>query len=171
LRSVTTHSHSHPHAEHASEDTKLVDDEAAPKTASEDIPSRIDRLIAFLHSHFGNVELLTREEAEASAAAHEKARNAKQTRESTEPALTTDDLKPTDDVKKEALNEETTLKDAAAEIDPCIATDDLDPPQEPKRLTSAPVLRVRLDDDIADLDVDDLVRRTFACIAGVRQLI
>jgi cleavage and polyadenylation specificity factor subunit 3 len=57
------HHHHHPHAEREEEGTGTVTKLESDVTPA---PSRIDRLIAFLDSHFGNVELMTAEEARAS---------------------------------------------------------------------------------------------------------
>jgi cleavage and polyadenylation specificity factor subunit 3 len=117
---TSAHHHHHPHVEHdAGTATKVLEGEPPP-------PSRIDRLIAFLDSHFGNVDLLTAEEARAS-------------------------------VDKLADQMESTVDDGG------LKTEDGDGEREESSglpedaLSTAPVIRVRVDEYVADVSLETLV--------------
>ncbi|POY74501.1 hypothetical protein BMF94_2261 [Rhodotorula taiwanensis] len=142
------HHHHHPHAEppsppaaHRSLEASSSSQaavKAEPKEEEEDdvaaaLPSRLDRLIAFLDSYFGHVELLSPEEQAAAphtavipTEAEVEATAVKVEASSTEPA------EKVEDAAEEALEQ----KSAARPL--------------------APVIRVRLDDHWADVRIEDL---------------
>ncbi|BGP55727.1 endoribonuclease ysh1 [Rhodotorula sphaerocarpa] len=138
------HHHPHPHAERASpppadrnidssSPAEAVKDEEAADAEAAVLPSRLDRLIAFLDSYFGHVELLSPEEQAAQPVSA--------------PARTVDQVEETA-VKVEAPADEPAEKveDAAEEV--------LE--HKPDTRPPAPIVRVRLDDHWADVRIEDL---------------
>lgn len=125
----TSHHCSHAHADR---------EESYMLTPSEDIdsPTQVDRLIAFLHSHFGQVEFLSPEEANAEA----------------------DKLHEEEEEKKPKVEDESIVDEAKV--------GEADAPKNGH--VSGPVIRVRLDQYVADVGVEDLVSGLFSL--GKQQL-
>lgn len=141
------HHHRHPYAEppsppgqtrslEGSTSSDSIKKEENEKDAEEStLPSRLDRLIAFLDSYFGHVELLSPEEQAA--------------------------LPPSTPVWSAAEVEETAVKVEASSTEPAEKVEDaaeaaLQQRKVPER-PLAPIVRVRLDDHWADVRIEDLV--------------
>lgn len=142
------HHHRHPYAEppspprhtrrieastSSSDGVKKEEEEETDAEAST-LPSRLDRLIAFLDSYFGHVELLSPEEQAA--------------------------LPPTTPVWSAAEVEEAAVKVEASSTEPAEKVEDAaEAILEKKALERplAPIIRVRLDDHWADVRIEDLV--------------
>lgn len=118
LFAETSHHCSHSHADR--EESYLL-------TPAKDVdsPTQVDRLIAFLHSHFGQVEFLSPEEANAE----------------------TDKLRAEEEERKPKVEDESIVDEAKVE----------DPDKATNGFASGPVIRVRLDQYMADVGVEDLV--------------
>lgn len=141
------HHHRHPYAEppspprhtrrieastSSSDGVKKEEEEETDAEAST-LPSRLDRLIAFLDSYFGHVELLSPEEQAA--------------------------LPPTTPVWSAAEVEEAAVKVEASSTEPAEKVEDAaEAILEKKALERplAPIIRVRLDDHWADVRIEDL---------------
>lgn len=98
-----------------------------------ELPSQVDRMIAFLHSHFGTVEFLSPEEANEQDEAREDA------------------LVAEEEEKKPKVGDESIKSE---EVPPSIEATHL---KNGSGAHSGPVIRVRLDDHFADVDVENLV--------------
>lgn len=71
---MTTHPHSHPKNPYAEPPSPPADEDASALARSDfgrSMASRVDRLIAFLDSHFGNVELVPEENPDEAVEAEE----------------------------------------------------------------------------------------------------
>ncbi|GAA5983299.1 hypothetical protein JCM10908_000230 [Rhodotorula pacifica] len=134
------HHHPHPYAEPPSpprefrsiEGVKKEEDEETEAEAST-LPSRLDRLIAFLDSYFGHVELLSPEEQAA--------------------------LPPSTPAWSAAEVEETAVKVEAASTEPAEKVEDAAEAIQQKKIPErplAPIVRVRLDEHWADVRIEDL---------------
>lgn len=132
--------HTHPHHADCEENYDLT------PAAHPDTPSHLDRLIAFLHSHFGTVEFLSAEDFNAEIRQAE-AKNA-----------------DSDENKEEEIKPETSsrVRDTTQDVDEDVkpttnghdgenANDLADRPE-----TAGPVLRIRLDDRVADVTLEDM---------------
>ncbi|GAA93507.1 uncharacterized protein L969DRAFT_52194 [Mixia osmundae IAM 14324] len=137
-------SHKEHRHEHAEADPSSLDEQG--------LPPRLARLIAFLDTHFGGIELLTASQA---AEAHRAKLEAQQTKLD---ALSVGDVKPdltaqarmhadSRAIDQPAIKVETDAGSTADVTSAHPVRDELD--EEP----DAPVLRVRLDDHIADVNL------------------
>lgn len=94
------------------------------------LPTRLDRLIAFLDSYFGQVELIVPTEEEMNSVPEE-----------------------TEEVEMAAVEEDDedgkVLAENGAEVEEKVVI---------KKTGKVPVIRVRLDENFADVTVEDLVR-------------
>lgn len=142
------HHHRHPYAEppspprhtrsieaSASSDGVKKEEEEGTEAEASTLPSRLDRLIAFLDSYFGHVELLSPEEQAA--------------------------LPPTTPVWSATEVEEAAVKVEASSTEPAEKVEDAAEAILEKKVLErplAPIVRVRLDDHWADVRIEDLVR-------------
>lgn len=116
-----SHDHPHPHAEPespSSDPDEVEDDDALA------LPNRLDRLLAFLSSYFGQVELINPEDT------------------------------PIADVEPKEEAEEVEVKDEKMGVVED-GEEDIKVKIEHPRV---PVIRVRLDEHVADVNVEDMVR-------------
>lgn len=155
-------SHRHPHAEPSPPPTDLPqadEDEAATSTPKEEadpsafLPSRLDRLIAFLDSYFGRVELIRPEDVEASpspAPSPPPATVAAEMEVDTGAEVDPNPLEPAEKAEQE-------LAEAAEEEQNKERLEK----EERIRKPRVPVIRVKLDDYVADVMVESLV--SFLC--------
>lgn len=136
---------------------KKEEDEEEAELAT--LPSRLDRLIAFLDSYFGSVELLkssakeTHPEAatETSATATSAQSAAEPTGAPEEEAVAQIDAsEPAEKSEQEAVKiEAAAAEERANEI------------ERERKHPRAPVIRVKLDEHFADVDIESLVRFFF----------
>lgn len=153
-------SHRHPHAEPspppadlpkadgADGTTSTPKEEADPSTL---LPSRLDRLIAFLDSYFGQVELIRPEDVEASPSPAPSLPPAAAGMEvDAGAAVDPSPLEPAEKAEQE-------LAEAAEEEQ----TKERLKKEERIRQPRVPVIRVRLDDYVADVVVESLVSTFF----------
>jgi cleavage and polyadenylation specificity factor subunit 3 len=133
---TTAHHHHHPHVEHEAG--------AIPKHSPDELPppSRIDRLLAFLDSHFGNVDLLTAEEARASV-------------DKLAEQMGNTDTKSTEDAAGPITTEGDDSGGSEREQSSGLPGD---------ALSTAPVIRVRVDQYVADVSLETLVSFCFVTI-------
>ncbi|GAA5962565.1 hypothetical protein JCM8115_002124 [Rhodotorula mucilaginosa] len=140
------HHHRHPYAEppspprhtrsieaSASSDGVKKEEEEGTEAEASTLPSRLDRLIAFLDSYFGHVELLSPEEQAA--------------------------LPPTTPVWSATEVEEAAVKVEASSTEPAEKVEDAAEAILEKKVLErplAPIVRVRLDDHWADVRIEDL---------------
>ncbi|KDE09187.1 hypothetical protein MVLG_00509 [Microbotryum lychnidis-dioicae p1A1 Lamole] len=145
-------SHRHPHAEPITpppKTTKTLDDaeSAGEETSQEkDLPTRLDRLIAFLDSYFGKVELVIPGPKTAGASSS-PLENAAELEKPTEPSVPLEgdtELTPPTTTTTNPEDEEH-LAEVETTTAPTLPTQPL-----------VPVIRVHLDDLIADVRVEDL---------------
>lgn len=149
------HHHRHPYAEppspprhtrsieaSTSSDGVKKEEEEEMEAEASTLPSRLDRLIAFLDSYFGHVELLSPEEQAA--------------------------LPPATPVWSAAEVEEAAVKVEAPSMEPAEKVEDAAEAILEKKVLErplAPIVRVRLDDHWADVRIEDLVS-SLACSLG-----
>lgn len=117
-----SHDHPHPHAEPESPSSDPDEDEDHDALA---LPNRLDRLLAFLSSYFGQVELINPEDNPIADV---------EPKEEVEEVV---EAKDENMVVVEEGDEETKVK--------------IEHPR-------VPVIRVRLDEHVADVNVEDMVR-------------
>lgn len=129
----------HSHHHHADRDENY---DLTPG-ANSDSPSHLDRLIAFLHSHFGTVEFLSSEEVNAEIRkVEEESKADEDAKEDEKPdAVTRENTQEVDEDKKPQINghDDAALAQSASRAE-----------------TTGPVLRIRLDAHIADVTLDDM---------------
>lgn len=147
------HSHPHPYAE-ASTPPATSDEAEAAKIEDEEaavLPTRLDRLIAFLDSYFGQVELIRPEELSTPPANGAPVPAAdidvKYVAEETAVKVEADESEPAEEVEDKA--------EAEAERK---AAEERQQLEEERQRPKAPVIRVKLDEHWADVKVEDLVR-------------
>ncbi|BGP02412.1 Endoribonuclease YSH1 [Rhodotorula toruloides ATCC 204091] len=145
------HSHPHPYAE-APTPPATTDEPEAAKMEDEEaavLPTRLDRLIAFLDSYFGQVELIRPEELSTPPAngdvAHEADVDVKGVAEETAVKVEADESEPAEKVEDKA--------EAEAEREAAKERKRLEDERQRPR---APVIRVKLDEHWADVKVEDL---------------
>ncbi|SCZ88382.1 BZ3500_MvSof-1268-A1-R1_Chr2-1g04374 [Microbotryum saponariae] len=146
-------SHRHPHAEPTtppSRTTKTLDD-AEPTgeetSQEEDLPTRLDRLIAFLDSYFGKVELVIPKPKTAGDSSPPLESAAEPEEKATEPSVPMEgdtELGPPTTTTTNPEGEEH-FAEVETTTTPTLPTQPL-----------MPVIRVHLDDLIADVRVEDL---------------
>jgi cleavage and polyadenylation specificity factor subunit 3 len=109
-----------------------------------DTPSHLDRLIAFLHSHFGTVEFLSPEDVNSETGKSDKNLNGLQEDE--------------EEIKPETAVSSGTMPDGQDDARP--KTNGHNTSAEPAPTNqpelSGPVLRIRLDDHVADVVLQDM---------------
>lgn len=131
----------HGHHHHADQEENYV----LTSSIHPDTPSHIDRLIAFLHSHFGTVEFLAPEDVNAEIRKESHAKGEHLQEDEEEKKLDTASSqeghrKDEEDTKPKVNGDETetvTKLPARSEV-------------------SGPVLRIRLDDHVADVTLEDM---------------
>lgn len=134
----------HSHHHHADQEENY---ELTP-SAHPDTPSHLDRLIAFLHSHFGTVEFLAPEDVNAEirkgvTAAHESQGN----EEEIIPETAISGVQPSDGSQAEDEDVKPKINGHEASGAGGLA----DRPE-----VAGPVLRIRLDDHVADVTLEDM---------------
>ena len=158
----------HPYAEPSSPRPLLPstpeeeDDGSAKKEEDEEeaelatLPSRLDRLIAFLDSYFGSVELL---KSSAKTAPTEAAT------ETSAPATSAQSAAgPTGAPEKEAVAQIDASEPAekseqeAVKIEAAAAEERANEIERERKHPRAPVIRVKLDEHFADVNIESLVR-------------
>ncbi|GAA5999893.1 hypothetical protein JCM10207_005959 [Rhodosporidiobolus poonsookiae] len=153
----THHHHPHPYAEPASpppSSTPLIKPESTDDATLADaspspadlIPSRLDRLIAFLDSYFGHVELIRPEDAPTPSPSTPAPAEAEAAPPAPELTL---DAPPTEPAEKV----EDAANAARAEVEEVKQEELAQEKEHPK----VPVIRVKLDEHWADVRVEDLV--------------
>ncbi|GAA5947956.1 hypothetical protein JCM3765_007045 [Sporobolomyces pararoseus] len=176
VKQTSSHDHHHhhpaphPYAEPPSPKPLLLstpeEDEDAKKEEDEEhelstLPSRLDRLIAFLDSYFGSVELLRPSTAKSPSPPQEDPADPPTRSETTA-------------TEEEAAEESTTstTEDAVAQIDPSEPAEKSEQEaakieeaaaeqrakeiEQEKKNPRAPVIRVKLDEHFADVDIENL---------------
>ncbi|GAA5820661.1 hypothetical protein JCM11251_003101 [Rhodosporidiobolus azoricus] len=147
------HHHPHPYAEHPSPPSTSQpllksepSDEEATSTEPTDadlLPSRLDRLIAFLDSYFGHVELIRPEDVSASSAPELT-------------SATTEDPAPEMQVDAPPTEPAEKVEDMAAEKVEEAEEKKVGALKQEEEQPRAPVVRVKLDEHWADVRVEDL---------------
>ncbi|GAA5887948.1 hypothetical protein JCM6882_000811 [Rhodosporidiobolus microsporus] len=150
------HHHPHPYAEPPSPPstsapllkTEPSDEDAtaasAEPTDADLLPSRLDRLIAFLDSYFGHVELIRPEDASPSAAP------------AAAPAASEEPPAPEMEVDAAPTEAAEKVEDAAAEKVEEAEEKKVEALKMEEEQPRAPVVRVKLDEHWADVRVEDL---------------
>lgn len=119
--------------EHAHQHADRPEDHVKEPSKDPQSPAQVDRLIAFLHSHFGTVEFLSAEDVNQAAAAQELPKDDEESSKDKE-----EEEKPDMMEEEEGKPEPEASKSQHAEI-------------------PGPVIRVRLDGHTADVSVENLV--------------
>ncbi|GAA5989011.1 hypothetical protein JCM5350_001749 [Sporobolomyces pararoseus] len=172
VKQTSSHDHHHHHAPHPYAEppspkpllpsTPEEDEEAKKEEEEEDessiLPSRLDRLIAFLDSYFGSVELLQPSRAKSSSPPQEdpveSATSTAMDEETVEESTTstTEEVIAQIDPKEPAEKSE----QEAAKIEEAAAEQRAKEIEQEKRNPHAPVIRVKLDEHFADVDIENL---------------
>ncbi|GAA5967794.1 hypothetical protein JCM11641_005767 [Rhodosporidiobolus odoratus] len=132
---------------------ELSDEPSSPSATETDaLPSRLDRLIAFLDSYFGQVELLRPEHAATPTASSSRSEkpttdSAAETESISAPEMQVD-VAPTEPAEK--------VEDKAAEAVQEAEEKKVEQLKEEEDQPKAPVIRVKLDEHWADVRVEDL---------------
>ncbi|KAM0752401.1 Endoribonuclease YSH1 [Meredithblackwellia eburnea MCA 4105] len=144
-----SHSHAHPHpntepptppqSPHPSQDGKVEEEE--DEFAS--LPSRLDRLIAFLDSYFGHVELIQPSETDAAEDPSEK-----------DTTMMDGDASVAIEVDVNEVPEKAEMELAAKEAE--VEREKVEQVKIMLKHPRVPVVRVKLDDNVADVTVEDL---------------
>lgn len=166
-------SHRHPHAEPSPPPADLPkenddDDEEGATTSTpaepkgggglNHLPSRLDRLIAFLDSYFGQVELVRPEDVEESPSPA-PAPAPPPVLVTAEEAVDPNPLEPAEKAEQE-------LAEAAREQE----GKELREKEELIKRPRVPVIRIRLDEHVADVVVESLVSRLGVLLTDARAL-
>jgi cleavage and polyadenylation specificity factor subunit 3 len=109
------------------------------------LPTRLDRLIAFLDSYFGQVELIMREEIIPASESI------------TELPSIVEDISEEEKIVEEGIEEEKNIVGQTTEEMELTEEKDVIVKEETKVGVQAPIIRVRLDDHTADVTIEDLV--------------
>lgn len=124
------------------------------------LPSRLDRLIAFLDSYFGSVELI-----QPSSESFTSPPPAETT-----PPPTTTEAEPSA-VADEAMIDSTEPAEKSeqevAELVEVKAEERAEEIAKEKKNPRAPVIRVKLDDYFADVEIENLVSQLYSLLFGV----
>lgn len=150
------HHHPHPYAEPPSPSAPPPADDDAPSASVDDadaeaavLPSRLDRLIAFLDSYFGQVELIR---PSSSSPPAPPAAETEEAKEKEKDVTTAEQLKP------EPVDDATLPPEKVEDALHAEAEAEAKATQQRAARPAAPVIRVTLDSYHADVRVEDLVR-------------
>ncbi|GAA5874775.1 hypothetical protein JCM16303_002978 [Sporobolomyces ruberrimus] len=171
VKQTSSHDHHHhaphPYAEPPSpkallsstpeEEGDVAKKEEEDEDEASTLPSRLDRLIAFLDSYFGSVELIQPQSRSATPPQPTEPDEKEQTStttavESAEPVAATDEAIDRIDPKEPAEKSE----QEAAEIAEAKAEAQAKEVEREKKNPRAPVIRVKLDDHFADVEIENL---------------
>ncbi|GAA5893867.1 cleavage polyadenylation factor subunit YSH1 [Sporobolomyces salmoneus] len=164
VKQTSSHDHHHHHAPHpyAEPDspkpllTSTPDEGDDAKKEEDDklstLPSRLDRLIAFLDSYFGSVELLqpstTKSPTPGDETSVPPAMDTEETSTESKTEETVEQIDPHEPAEKS--------EQEAAKIEEAIAEERAKEIEEEKKSPRAPVIRVKLDEHFADVDIENL---------------
>ncbi|TNY23563.1 Endoribonuclease YSH1 [Rhodotorula diobovata] len=148
------HHHPHPYAEPPSPSAPPPADDDAPSASVDDadaeaavLPSRLDRLIAFLDSYFGQVELIR---PSSSSPPAPPAAETEEAKEKEKDVTTAEQLKP------EPVDDATLPPEKVEDALHAEAEAEAKATQQRAARPAAPVIRVTLDSYHADVRVEDL---------------